>query len=193
MQASMQYFSETELAALLRAAKKQSERDWLMILVAFNHGLRASEVVGQQPYDVKPGQKPRHGIRACDIRDGHLTVQRLKGSLKTVQALRADENPLFNERDALESVIRTLPANAKVFDLTRVQFWRIVQQHGKTAGLPEHKLHPHSLKHSVAMRAIKKTGIENVRQYLGHKSIASTGEYLKVSDQEATVAVQAVL
>lgn len=145
MQASMQYFNENELSGLLRAAKKASERDWLMILVAFNHGLRASEVVGQQPYDVKPGQKPRHGIRAGDIRDGHLTVQRLKDSLKTVQALRTDENPLFDERAALESVIRTLPANAKAFNLTRVQFWRIIQQHGRTAGLPDHKLHPHTL------------------------------------------------
>lgn len=43
------------------------------------------------------------------------------------------------------------------------------------------------------MRAIKKTGIEIVRQCLGHKSIASTGEYLKVSDQEASTAVHAVL
>jgi len=32
------------------------------------------------------------------------------------------------------------------------------------------------------MQTIASAGIENVRQYLGHKSISSTGAYLKVSD-----------
>jgi integrase len=43
------------------------------------------------------------------------------------------------------------------------------------------------------MLSIKKAGIENVRQYLGHKSIASTGAYLKVSDAEASRAVSAAM
>ena len=68
----MQAFSNDELLALLGAARRASERDWLMILVAYWHGLRASEVTKIQ----------RH-----DIADGHLTVRRLKGSLKTIQPL----------------------------------------------------------------------------------------------------------
>jgi site-specific recombinase XerD len=39
------------------------------------------------------------------------------------------------------------------------------------------------------MQTIQAAGIENVRQYLGHKSISSTGAYLKVSDSEAAAAV----
>ena len=35
------------------------------------------------------------------------------------------------------------------------------------------------------MQTIELAGIENVRQYLGHKSISSTGAYLKVSDADA--------
>jgi len=174
----MEHLTRDELLALLRTAKAESERDWLMILVAFNHGLRASEVTG---------------FTRTAVRDGHLTIQRLKGSLKTTQPLVSHENPLLDERDALESAIAGLPAKAKVFGISRVQFWRLLQQHCKTAGIPAHKAHPHVLKHSVAMLSIKSAGIENVRQYLGHKSIASTGAYLRVNDQQASAAVQGVL
>ena len=56
--------------------------------------------------------------------------------------------------------------------------------------MPEHKLNPHVLKHTAAMHMIKKAGIEMVRRRLGHKSIASTGAYLKVNDQEADAAYE---
>ena len=39
------------------------------------------------------------------------------------------------------------------------------------------------------MQTIKKAGIEMVRQRLGHKSISSTGEYLKVTDEDASAAI----
>jgi site-specific recombinase XerD len=39
------------------------------------------------------------------------------------------------------------------------------------------------------MQTIKSAGIENVRQYLGHKNISSTGAYLKVSDEVASEAI----
>jgi len=40
------------------------------------------------------------------------------------------------------------------------------------------------------MHGIKEAGIEGVRQYLGHKSISSTGVYLKVDDAQASAAVR---
>jgi len=42
----MQHLSKHELLALLKEARTRRERDRLMILVAFWHGLRASEVTG---------------------------------------------------------------------------------------------------------------------------------------------------
>ena len=71
----------------------------------------------------------------------------------------------------------------------RSQFWRLVRKYAKAAGIPEHKAHPHVLKHSIAMQTIGSAGIENVRQYLGHKSISSTGAYLRVTDADASSAV----
>lgn len=166
------------MLALLAQARAVRERDWLMILVAFCHGLRASEVVALTPDNIK---------------DGHLDVQRLKGSNRTVQPLIEHPNPLLNERAGVFEYVQGMPGNQRLFLITRERFWQIVQRHGEDAGIPKHKRHPHALKHSIAMQMIGIAGIENTRQYLGHKSISSTGEYLKTTDEAASTAARRAL
>lgn len=144
-----------------------------MILVAFSHGLRASEVTQITP---------------DAVRDGYLTVKRLKGSLRTTQPLVSSSDPLFDEATALVEFLKT----HRSFGIGRIQFWRLMHRYAIAAGIPKHKAHPHVLKHSIAMQTIEAAGIENVRQYLGHKSIASTGAYLRVSDDEAAAAIRKV-
>ena len=174
----MEALSKPELIALLSAAKAKKTRDWLMILVAYSHGLRASEVTR---------------LQADAVKDGHLTVARLKGSLRTVQPLVADENPLLDERKFLFDFAASVHGKQRLFPVTRQHFWRLVQRYAAEAGIPERKRHPHVLKHTIAMQVIHGAGIENTRQYLGHKSMASTGAYLKVSDAEASDAVARAL
>lgn len=149
-----------------------------MILVAYSHGLRASEVTGLQRDAVK---------------DGHITVARKKGSLRTVQPLIYDENPLLDERQFLFAYVESLRWNQRLFPITRQHFWRLMQNYAEAAGLPERKRHPHILKHTIAMQIIHSAGIENTRQYLGHKSMSSTGAYLKVTDAAASEAVALAL
>lgn len=145
-----------------------------MFLVAYWHGLRASEVIG---------------FTRDAVRDGFLTIQRLKGSNKTVQPLVDDAEPLLSERPSLETLASQSPFDRPIFAISRVQYFRLFRKYAKRAGIAAHKRHPHSLKHSIAMHTIRGAGIENVRQHLGHKSIASTGEYLKVSDADAAAAI----
>lgn len=160
---------------ILAAAHAHSRRDWLMILVGYLHGLRASEVIAIKPVDIK---------------DGHLTVCRLKGSRRTVHPLFRSAETLLDESKSLVEYAEKVPRNQRLFPVTRRTFGRIVERHGRTAGIPRHLAHPHILKHTIAMETIHSAGIENVRQYLGHKSMSSTGEYLKVSDSEASAVVQ---
>jgi integrase/recombinase XerD len=174
----IQSLDRTELTDLLRAAKRKRERDWLMILVAFHHGLRASEVIALTP---------------DNFHKGELTVARLKGSLQTTQALVEHADPLLDEKNALFEFLRGKPRNQRLFKLTRVRFWQLVQEYGVAAGIAKHKRHPHILKHSIAMQTIQKAGVENVRVHLGHKSLSSTGAYLKKSDKEASAAVRSAL
>jgi type 1 fimbriae regulatory protein FimB len=174
----MHALTRDEIARLLASAKASSERDWLMILVAFLHGLRASEVTS---------------LRENAVADGLLTVKRLKHSLKTTQPLAESADPLFDERTALTELARKASPRARLFPVSRSTFWRIVRRHARTAGIPSKKAHPHVLKHSIAMQTIKEAGIENVRQHLGHKSISSTGMYLRVTDEDASKAVARAL
>jgi integrase len=66
----MHSLTKDELVTLLAAAKKHSQRDYVMVLVGFYHGMRASEVCG---------------LTAEHIRDGYIRVERLKGSETNVQ------------------------------------------------------------------------------------------------------------
>ncbi len=149
-----------------------------MILCGYSHGLRPSEVVA---------------IKRDDIRDGFLTVARLKGSMRTTQPLVQDENKLLDELRGVSEYLPGLHGNQRLFPITRRQFGRLFVGYGSAAGIPRHLCHPHILKHSIAMQTIQSAGIENVRQYLGHKSISSTGAYLKVSDQDAAAAIRHAL
>ncbi len=192
----MDALTKDELQSLLQAAKASRERDWLMILVAFNHGLRAGEVCGGwyvRRVNGKPQKEFHRGITAEDIQDGYLTVKRLKHSLRTIQPLVSDADPLLDERDAVIEFARKAKPGRPIFGVSRFQFWRIVRKHAAAAGIPSHKAHPHALKHSLAMHTIPHAGIENVRQFLGHKSLSSTGAYLRVSDEDASAAIAKAL
>lgn len=185
----MQHLTKDELIRVLRWSRKNSERDWLMILVGFWHGLRVTEIVGGwlEDEDGKPYYYP--GITPESIRDGYITVERLKGSLKTVQPLISHEEPLLNERAALMAMAARAEPGKPLFSMSRQRFFVIFRNHCNRAGIAEHKAHPHILKHTVAMLTIKLAGIENVRRYLGHKVISSTGAYLIVDDDQASQAI----
>jgi integrase/recombinase XerD len=170
----VQFLGKDELLSFLRVAKQERERDWLMFLVAYWHGMRATEVVK---------------LQRVAIANGQITVRRLKGSDTTTQPLIEDEDPLLNERAALETLAQSTPPDRPIFPFSRIHYFRLFRKYAKRAGLPAHKWHPHCLKHSVARHHIREMGIENMRRYLGHKSMASTGEYLKVTDEEASAAM----
>lgn len=189
----MEHLSREQLLALLAQAKAARERDWVLLLITFWHGLRASEALSLTP---------------AHFTDGYLTVQRLKGSMRTTQPLIEDADPLLDEKSAVERLLAGFPTSVEVekhakrgsiyitnpwrlFPLTRFQFYRLVRRCGRAAGLPKHLCHPHVLKHTIASLSIREAGIENVRQYLGHRSISSTGEYLKVNDEAASSAIAA--
>jgi site-specific recombinase XerD len=76
---------------------------------------------------------------------------------------------------------------------TRHDFRNLMVKLCKKAGLPKALAHPHVVKHSIAKHMIAKAGIENTRQWLGHTSIASTGAYIKCTDDEAFEAMKSAV
>ena len=186
----MTILSPQEILSLLKAARKRSTRDWAMILLAYRHGLRASEVCGIKLADI-------------DLKTSSISIRRLKGSLHTIQPLYQHRGqPLLDETAALRAWLRKRPCDGSDFlftsqkggKLDRTQFFRNFQTVAESAGLPVEKRHPHVLKHSLASHLVAgNANLALVRQALGHRSINSTMQYIGTSDSQAAEALQKAL
>jgi site-specific recombinase XerD len=163
------YLTRDEVAALLRSAKKSprhATRNHAMILLAYRHGLRASELVNLRVSDL-------------DLANGTIYCRRAKGSRSSLHPMKPDEVA------ALEKVLvrRQLPARDYVFQseraekMSRSAFWRIVSQAGARAGLPV-KAYAHQLRHACGYYlANKGCDMRLIQDYLGHKQIQNTVRY----------------
>jgi len=178
-----QSLTTEELLAVLETAREHSTRDWALLVTIYRHGLRASEAAE---------------LRLDDIKDGQLTVARVKGSLKTTQPIcKHPGQPLLDEVKALREWLKVRPQDGSdaVFisrkggHLTREQVYRIFRQHAEAAGLPESKQFVHVLKHSLASHLIAgNANLAMVQVALGHASLSSTQAYVHVSDAQAAEA-----
>jgi len=186
----MNWLTPAEVLMVLRAARSRSGRDWAMILLAYRHGMRASEICGLE-------------INDLNLKDSSLSIRRLKGSLHTIQPLyRHKGQPLLDEFAAVRGWLRERRSDGSNFlflsqkggRLHHSQFFRIFRICALAAGLPRAKCHPHCLKHSLATHLVAgNLNLALVRQCLGHKSISSTMKYVGVFDSQASQAAHAAL
>ena len=115
------YLTRDEVASLLRSPKKSRHgaRNHAMILLAYRHGLRASEVTRLRMSDL-------------DLSTGTIYCRRAKGSRSSLHPMKPDEVA------ALEKVLRDrkLRVSDYVFQSERAEkmcrsaFWRVVAQAG---------------------------------------------------------------
>ena len=73
--------------------------------------------------------------------------------------------------------------------LTRRQINTLIGKYGKRSGVPEHKLFPHSLKHTLGI-LMRQAGcrVEEIQVALGHENVNSSMAYLRISTDEADAA-----
>ena len=168
-----EHLTEDEMNKLLAALKanRHGQRDWLIGLLIYRHGLRVSE--------------------ACDLRwdDINLTkrtvqVRRLKGS---------DDSTHYLERDELAGLKRLQreqePKSAYVFvnergqPFGRMGIGRMIERAGRAAELP-FPVHAHMLRHSTGYAlAGKGMDTRRLQHYLGHASITNTVRYTAMSPE----------
>lgn len=166
-----------QILRLLQAATTLGELQWLSMAVAFNHGLRAGEVVV---------------IRPSCLTDGKLVMKREKHSNEVCDDLVEHPNPLISEREALFALASKTRDNQRLFPITTRTFQRWVHRAGDVAGLPGLLCHPHTLKHSI-LQFLRRNGLDTdqLQPRSGHKSVDSLDIYSGFTREETEPLVRA--
>jgi type 1 fimbriae regulatory protein FimB/type 1 fimbriae regulatory protein FimE len=173
---SREFLTPNEVDLLMVASKKlgrHTHRDHTMILMAYRHGLRVSELISLRWQQI-------------DLSSGLIQVNRLKNGLNSV-------HPLFGpELRALRKIKRKYPNTEYIFmsergsPMTASAFGKIIARAGKIAeiGMP---VHPHMLRHSTGFKlANESRDTRSIQQYLGHKNIRHTTLYTELAADKFT-------
>jgi integrase len=164
-----EYLTEAEVDKLIAAAKrnKYGQRDALMILMGFRHGLRVSELCDLQWTQV-------------DL-NGWLHVSRIKRGMESNHPLKGDEIR------ALRAIRREHPHTTHVFigekgaPIGAAGFRKMIERLSDDVklGFP---IHPHMLRHGCGFKlANDGRDTRSLQQYLGHKNIQHTVRYTRLN------------
>jgi len=170
----------------LKQGRKGPVRDWAILHVALDAGLRVSEIVSLRIGDLilDPGHAAiivRHGKgdkkRGVDI--GEPLRKHLIEYLEWKKAV--------GESTAPESLLFLSPRGGA---LTRQAVYHMFKRYARLAGLPE-RFTIHSCRHTYASMLYKASGynLRLVQKQLGHASIRTTQVYADVLSQDALIAV----
>ena len=165
-----EYLTAKEVDRLIEAAKanRQGDRDATMILIAYRHGLRASELVDLRWEQVDLDHALLHVRR---VKNGTPATHPLTG--KEMRALRK----LQRENDASPFVFTS--ERGAPFSVSG--FRRLIERATQAAGL-EIKAHPHMLRHACGYAlANQSTDTRTLQAYLGHRNIANTVRYAELA------------
>jgi type 1 fimbriae regulatory protein FimB len=170
------FLTESEMKKFLDAARKgrHSVRDFCLMLVAYRHGLRVSELI-----DIR--------LKDLDTETGRLFVRRVKGSLSTHQPIEGDElraiRAWLREREDYPNSNSNYLFLSERGPLTRQAVNYLVAQTGKRAKL-KFAVNPHMLRHSTGyFLANKGYDTRLIQDYLGHKNITHTVRYTRTAAQ----------
>lgn len=164
------YLTESEIDAFLKAARKTKNgvRDYCMILMAFRHGLRVSELIDMR-------------LDQIDIENSRFEPRRLKGGSNSPQPIEGDElraiRAWMRERSTHHLCHSPLVFLSNRGPMTRQAVNYLCAVIGRKAGIAI-KVHPHMLRHSCGYAlANNNTATRTIQDYLGHKSIRHTEIY----------------
>jgi type 1 fimbriae regulatory protein FimB/type 1 fimbriae regulatory protein FimE len=167
-----EFLTEAEVERLMDAARqnRHGHRDATMILVAFRHGLRASELVDLRWDQIELGAARLHVRR---IKRGTPATHPLAGiELRALRRLKREsakgEFVFVSERGA---------------PFAAAGFAKMVERAGVAARF-KFKAHPHMLRHACGYKlANDGHDTRSLQAYLGHRNIQHTVRYSELSPQ----------
>jgi integrase len=164
-----EHLTEDQVEAVIKAAGavgRHRKRDSLMILLAYTHGLRASELLKLQWSQI-------------NLDAGKISISRLKGSIDGDHPLREREiralKKLSEDRRGL------VFTNEHRRPLSISGFHKIVARAGRLAGINV-PIHAHMLRHSCGYKLVNDgVDIKIIQVWMGHANLENTNLYTKLN------------
>lgn len=168
---SREHLFPQEVSVMIQAAKtigRHGLRDSTLILMAYRHGLRVSELVNLRWEQI-------------DFTSATIYINRLKHGISSTHPLRGVE------LRALRQLQRQYPHSSYLFVseyktvMAAATARGIIERAGLVAGLPL-SVHPHMLRHACGFYlASRGFDTRSIQAYLGHKNIQHTVRYTEIS------------
>jgi type 1 fimbriae regulatory protein FimB/type 1 fimbriae regulatory protein FimE len=160
---------ERMIVAARRAAGRLADRDALLIMIAYRHGFRASELIALRwdQIDLKAGT-----LHVARLKHGSASTHPLRG--QELRALRAWKRQQGDATPYLFTSLRGGP-------MTRRTVHHVVAEAAKAVGI-EFPVHPHMLRHATGFY-LANAGQDTraIQLYLGHKNIQHKVLYTELS------------
>jgi len=159
------YCEKEKVHEILRYAEACSLRDYLILKVLWESGLRVSELAALMPGDLEPHNQVINVINGKGNKSRRTYID--SGTM----------NMLCNY-----ILCANIPEDCVIFGVKTNQMRNIVKRYGALAGID---LHPHIFRHSYAIHLIRNgVDIRRLQQLLGHSNIQTTTVYLQFRDQD---------
>ena len=161
------------------------ERNFAIITLFLNCGLRLSELVGINMKDIDYSECKMNVIGKGNKERTIYLNKACMDSIKNYIAVRPKDGVKANSRDAL-----FLSERKERISNRAVQY--IVKEELKIAGIDQKKYSVHKLRHTAATLMYKygNVDIRALQELLGHESIATTEIYTHVDSEQVRAAVE---
>src|SRR5947207_1384661 len=150
-----EHLSRGEVLMLCKAARqnRNGQRDAAAIWLAFNHGLRVSELCDLRWQDIQWQER-------------RIMVRRLKGS-------QSGEHPLTEQDKRFMGPLRTpgLRPSDRVFGMEPAAFRRMLYRLKLPPELAALKPHPHMLRHACGFDLVGRADLQARAAFMGHKRL----------------------
>ncbi len=167
---SREYLTQEEVEQLINSARtvgRHGHRDATLIMLAYRHGLRVTELVSLCWDQIDLGQALMH-------------INRIKRGTPSVHPLRPPEIDALKElkRDVNKGFVF---CSERGGELSADAFRKIIARAGMVAGL-SFSVHPHMLRHACGYK-LAQAGQDTraIQHYLGHRNIQHTVRYTHLS------------
>jgi site-specific recombinase XerD len=175
----IQPFTETQVAALMQAARKSRHprRDEALVLFLLDTGVRASELAGLRMENVD-----LTGKRAVVLGKGnkHRTVYFGRATTKALwQYLNAEP------REVTEPLFHSDRGPQAGEPLSRWGVRQIIERMGVVAKVEATRCSPHTFRHTFAVSFLRNGGnVFTLQQLMGHTSTAMTQRYVALAQAD---------